>query len=79
MPERIMQAAKAVAPIIDAKTGLGAGVSVGGMLVSITEWAPVFGTIVSCSVGMATFVYLVKGIKLRDLEIEEKERKLEED
>jgi len=76
MPQRILTTLKTVAPVVDAKTGLGIGVSLSGLLTGLTEWAPLIGTGVSICVGVATFIYLRRGIKLRDLEIKQKQREL---
>ena len=76
MPQRIVEAAKNIAPIMDAKTGWGIGVSLSGLLTSLTEWAPVIGTVVSICVGIATFIYIRRGTKLRNLEIKQKQREL---
>ena len=76
MPQRILLAAKNIAPIMDAKAGLGVGISLGGFAAHLTEWMPLIGSLVSILVGTATFIYIRKGSKLRDLEIKQKQREL---
>lgn len=66
MSDKVLQAVLAAG---DTKAAVGASVTLGGSLVALTEWMPVFGAAITMSVGILTAIYLYKGIKLRDQEI----------
>jgi hypothetical protein len=73
MPERIVQAVVAAG---DTKAIVGTSVTLGSVLVAITEWMPVAGAIITMTVGVFTIFYLYKGIKIRNQEIEMNNQKL---
>lgn len=54
---------------LDGTTYLGGGVAGGGLLVSITDWAPVVGIAISSIVGLLTIVHLINRIRISNQEL----------
>lgn len=73
MLERLIQT---VATVGDTKAAVGAGVTFGGALLALTEWMPIFGAVITSVVGIFTIIYLYKGIKIRDQEIERNNKEM---
>jgi|14BtaG_2_1085337.scaffolds.fasta_scaffold110707_1 hypothetical protein len=48
----------------DPTTWVGSGVAGGGFLVSMADWAPLFGIAISAIVGIFTIVHLYRRIKI---------------
>jgi hypothetical protein len=68
--------AQAVKDAIDNSTYLGGGVSTGGILIYVTEWAPIVGITISSIAGILTAIHLYKRIKISNQEIELNNQKL---
>jgi len=79
MSSTAIAAAKQIAPVIDLKAGLGIGVGAGSFFIWLTQWLPVLGMVMTLVIGVMTVIYLKKGLKLRDQEIELNARKLRRD
>ena len=60
---------------LDGTTYLGGGVAGGGLIVSITDWAPVVGIGISSVVGILTIVHLVYRIRISNQEFKRNRRK----
>jgi len=60
---------------LDGTTYLGGGVAGGGLLVSITDWAPAVGIAISSVVGILTIVHLVYRIRISNQEFKRNRRK----
>ena len=62
--------------VFDAKTIAGIGVGTGSFFIWLTQWLPIVGMLMTIVIGVMTVIYLKKGLKLRDQEIELNNRKL---
>jgi len=61
--------AQALKDAVDNSTLFGGGVSTGGILISITDWAPLVGIAISSVVGIMTAIHLYKRIKISNQEL----------
>jgi CHASE2 domain-containing sensor protein len=74
--ETVKTVVENVGTVVDAKTVAGIGVGTGSFFIYLSQWMPVVGMIMTFVISVMTVIYLKKGLKIRDQEIQINERKL---
>jgi len=77
--ETVTTVVESLGTVIDAKAIAGIGVATSSFFIWLTQWLPILGMVMTIVIGVMTVIYLKKGLKLRDQEIELNNRKLRRD